>query len=159
MRGLRTWFSTSCSSPRTETLGWFVSIGRKPNTFEETSLRSFTELQSLVWGSFRSSTWASSVSVGSVSAVAGGRVQQCSLWPVPFSSLSWWPVFYLSSSWVRSICKPLFIIYNKSWDFPSVLYGIGLQCFLSFILHGNLLLNKCLFYGKLWYSVFFCIFS
>ena len=46
MGGLRTWFSTSRCSPRTETLGWFVSIGRKPSTLEETSLRSFTELQS-----------------------------------------------------------------------------------------------------------------
>ena len=38
-------------SPRTETLGWFVSVGRKPNSLEETPFRSFAELQGLVWGS------------------------------------------------------------------------------------------------------------
>ena len=131
MGGLRTWFSTSFRSPTTETLGWFVSIGRKANTLEENSLRSFTEVQRLVWGSFRSSTWASSFLVGSVSVVARGRVQQFSLWLVPFSSLSWWPVFYFSSFWVRSICNPFLLSIIKVEIFP-VLYGIRLQCFLSF---------------------------
>ena len=135
MRGLRTWIIYFSRSPRMETLGWVVSVGRKPNSLWGDFIQKFHRaLVILEWGSFRSSTWASSFSVGSVSAVAGGRVQQFSLWPVPFNSLSWWPIFYLSSFWVRYICKPIliFIIMLSLFQF-YVVWDCSVSCLLFYM--------------------------
>ena len=136
-----------------------MSVGRKPNTLEETSLRSFTELQS----------WCEDHSDLQLGLHHFQRVQ-CQLLPEREGSSSVCgqgrSVAYLGGQFSISALSgsdlyvnPFLLSIIKAEIF--LLFYMVLDCSVSclFILHGNLLLSECLFYGKLWYSVFSCIFS